>query len=79
MASLTSAADAQLGVRAWYDRVPSLSNPADAPSRMEVPPCLEGWSRPDEVSAAQALDEVIAMVVGPAERSPCPAQPQRKK
>ena len=70
LASLASAADVQLGARTWYERVPSASNPADAPSRMEPPAILDGWSRPVEVAAANALVEVIAKVLGPAVRSP---------
>ena len=68
LASLASADDAQLGVRVWYDRVPSASNPADAPSRLELPPPLEGWARPEEVTATRALGELLTgLVVGPAE------------
>eukprot|EP00974_Lingulodinium_polyedra_P032896 3166411-Lingulodinium_polyedra.AAC.1 len=41
-----SAADIRLGALPWYDRVPSLSNLADAPSRGQTPAALVGWAAP---------------------------------
>ena len=37
---------AALFARTWYDRVPSASNPSDAPSRGVAPPALVRWSPP---------------------------------
>jgi len=34
------------GSLVWYERVPSKSNPADAPSRGEAPEAIEGWPTP---------------------------------
>ena len=34
------------GTLVWYERVPSQSNPADAPSRGEVPEVIKGWPPP---------------------------------
>ena len=39
-------ADVRLGARSWFDRVPSPSNPADAPSRLDFAACeAAGWER----------------------------------
>ena len=35
--------DINLQCLPWYDRVPTASNPADAPSRGDVPPLISGW------------------------------------
>ena len=41
--------------RVFYDRVPSLSNVADAPSRGAAPVCLAGWPRPACVQLAPVI------------------------
>ena len=69
LASIASSDDARLGSRVWYDRVPSPSNPADAPSRLQAPAALDGWSEPAEVAAAGVLGGTCALVLGPAERT----------
>ena len=70
LASLASAYDAQLGVRPWYDRVPSASNPADDPSRLQAPIQLDGWSEAVEVCADAAVCEVCSSWAGgPSARS----------
>ena len=38
--------DAEAGSFAWFERVPSLSNVADAPSRGEPPAGVVGWLAP---------------------------------
>ena len=40
------AEDAALGLAAWFERVPSHSNIADAPSRCKAPARLSGWAAP---------------------------------
>ena len=46
--------DVALGARSWYDRVPSVPNPADTPSRLDYGACgrwrwrdpsVDGWRR----------------------------------
>ena len=39
----------KLGTYTWYERVPSVSNPADAPSRGAQPDAPKGWPKPQEV------------------------------
>ena len=63
LAALASGYDAELGARPWYERVPSASNVADAPSRLEAPQQLEGWSAPLELSARDAMPEILPALV----------------
>ena len=42
MLSWAADVDVRNGTRSWFDRVPSLSNPADAPSRLDWGP-RKGW------------------------------------
>ena len=44
------------GVFTWYDRVPTSSNPADAPSRLCKPEPLAGWQHPSEVDGKTVTD-----------------------
>ena len=37
---------AALSARTWFERVPSPSNPSDAPSRGHAPPAFERWNTP---------------------------------
>ena len=39
---------AALVARTWFDRVPSASNPSDAPSRGDALPAFEHWSKPEQ-------------------------------
>ena len=43
----------------WYERVPSLSNPADDPSRGIVPPAVPGWQAPIESSATDIVATLL--------------------
>ena len=51
---------AEVGACVWYDRVPSASNLADAPSRGEAPVGLPGWQAPTEVS----IDPLVKGLAG---------------
>ena len=62
--SRVTAADIMLGALPWYDRVPSLSNVADAPSRGQEPDGLRGWSAPAHVACGDALQEALGAVFG---------------
>lgn len=52
--------DVRDGALSWYERVPTTSNPADAPSRMAVPEPLPGWSVPVELGATDIVNKAIA-------------------
>ena len=63
LVSRVADADVRLGVRSWFGRVPSLSNPADAPSRLDFasreaegwelcPPVVGAWPPPTEAWAS---------------------------
>ena len=54
-----SSLDVADGALAWYERVPTLSNPADAPSRGEIPPALSQWPAPREINTNQVLKDII--------------------
>ena len=60
----TSAADIALGTLPWYDRVPSASNLADAPSRGEEPSALCGWARPVRSPCVRALHDALGAIFG---------------
>ena len=59
-----SGLDASSGTLSWYERVPTHSNPADAPSRGLPPTRLPAWSAPVETYlndvATTILDKVIS-------------------
>jgi hypothetical protein len=59
-----SAADISMGALPWYDRVPSLSNLADAPSRGVVPAALNGWAAPVRVECTDQLRDALGAVFG---------------
>ena len=46
IASAVADEDVKHQVQCWYERVPSLSNPADGPSRGEQAGALDGWRLP---------------------------------
>ena len=46
--STISGLDTSTGTLSWYERVPTHSNPADTPSRGDVPTPLSSWSPPTE-------------------------------
>ena len=56
-AVLQACVDCDLSARSccWYDRVPSASNIADAPSRGAKPCPLPGWSQPVHLPVAQGI------------------------
>ena len=43
----------------WYDRAPSASNPADAPSRGEAPCEVAGWPAPTEAEISTEIRERV--------------------
>ena len=72
--SRVAAADISMAALPWYDRVPSLSNLADAPSRGVAPAALVGWAAPVRVECAVQLRDALGAVFGglraPAVRGP---------
>ena len=60
--SKIAASDATSGSLPWYERVPSSANPADAPSRGDVPAALPGWPAPTELFLKTDVDAIIADV-----------------
>ena len=60
--SRISEQDVRDGALSWYERVPTCSNPADAPSRMAEPEPLEDWNVPCERAVAAMMDEALAGV-----------------
>ena len=59
-----TASDIVLGALPWYDRVPSLSNIADAPSRGRDPESLVGWSAPVRADCSGFLRDALGAVLG---------------
>ena len=53
-------ADIKLGALVWYERVPTKSNPADAPSRGLEPPFVKGWPTPTRTQVPQTLLRTLA-------------------
>ena len=51
--------DVRGGTLPWYDRVSSVSNLADAPSRGEAPLPLDGWSAPKELLCRAEVDDIF--------------------
>ena len=47
------------GALGWFDRVPTASNPADAPSRLLVPDSLPDWNNPIEKYVDSIADDVL--------------------
>ena len=54
--------DVKDGALVWYDRVPTSSNVADAPSRMEVPERIDGWDTPIELNVDDLLLDTLGVV-----------------
>ena len=59
-----TASDIVLGARPWYERVPSSSNVADAPSRGPDPQSFVGWSAPVRAACSGFLRDALGAVLG---------------
>ena len=68
--SATAGLDSSSGSLSWYDRVPTTSNPADAPSRGERPSPLPGLPHPIQTDVANTFTDIMASLSSSSSTSP---------
>ena len=59
MAAAIADLDTDSRTLVWYERVPSLSNPADDPSRGIEPAAVPGWEAPVESCATEVVASLL--------------------
>ena len=65
MAAAIADLDTDSRTLVWYERVPSMSNPADDPSRGIKPAAMRGWSAPEETSACEVTAALLKKLGSP--------------
>jgi len=68
--STVTSLDIQDGVLTWYERVPTASNPADAPSRGHLPERMPGWGEPFRYDLFPDECSLIALGLGSGDAGP---------